>query len=587
MASVWVARTHGGSEQRLVAVKAMLPDLARHSDFRSMFLEEGQIVRAIDHPNVVKVHEVGEEQGVLYMAMDWVEGDSLRAVIREARRRRPIPAEMAVKIIAETAAGLHAAHELRGWDGELRNLVHCDVSPHNILVGLDGCARLVDFGVANATIHSDIGSAEKLKGKVAYMSPEQARGEKPDRRSDVFSLGVVLYELTTGERLFHGDNPAHTLHLINEGPIPDPRQGLPRYPDRLAQIVKKALERDVSRRYQTAEELREALDRFLVEERILVSPAGVGRLVSRVLGARIEQLRQSLSEALVAQDGLLRGDLIPEIPATSASSSGLSQNLLFLGPAPGSDPLSGRSGTPEPQTYDQPRPTHGLAPLFAALGGIAAATSSIVWALNQPPAGGPIGVAEPTTAVPVAQPDASQAARVEIQEEATGVDVSSIPLVPDQAQQRAPSSVRAPPKNVRGQPPKPSAVNLEEQPAESPSGLDGASRAVAASSVKLDQTPDDKVPAGERAPFNRGAAMAQLGSASRRAAGCKRPGGPTGPGYCSVTFPPEGGLPRVAMGAPFAGTAVGACITEAFQGARVPAYSGSPVSLPGSFRIPN
>jgi len=156
MASVWVARERApvSGKQRLVAVKAMLPELARHSDVRSMFLEEGQIVRSIDHPNVVKVHEVSEDRGILYMAMEWVEGDSLRTVIKEAKRRRAIPAEMAVKIIADTAAGLHAAHELRGWDGELRNIVHCDVSPHNILVGLDGQAKLVDFGVANATAHS-------------------------------------------------------------------------------------------------------------------------------------------------------------------------------------------------------------------------------------------------------------------------------------------------------------------------------------------------------------------------------------------------------------------------------------------------
>ena len=112
MASVWVAREKApvSGKQRLVAVKAMLPELARHSDFRSMFLEEGQIVRSIDHPNVVKVHEVSEDHGILYMAMEWVEGDSLRTVIKEAKRRRAIPAEMAVKIIADTAAGLHAAH---------------------------------------------------------------------------------------------------------------------------------------------------------------------------------------------------------------------------------------------------------------------------------------------------------------------------------------------------------------------------------------------------------------------------------------------------------------------------------------------
>ena len=126
--------------------------------------------------------------------------------------------------IADTAAGLHAAHQLRGWDGELRNLVHCDVSPHNILVGMDGRARLVDFGVANGILHGDPDGNDKVKGKFGYMSPEQARGESIDRRSDVFSLGIVLYELTTGERLFQGESPAHTLRMVAAGRVPVGRQ---------------------------------------------------------------------------------------------------------------------------------------------------------------------------------------------------------------------------------------------------------------------------------------------------------------------------------------------------------------------------
>ncbi len=250
-----------------------------------MFLGEGQIVRSIDHPNVVKVHEVSEDHGILYMAMDWVEGDSLRTVIKEARRRRAIPAEMAVKIIADTAAGLHAAHELRGWDGELRNIVHCDISPHNILVGLDGQAKLVDFGVANATAHTELEGGDKIKGKFGYMSPEQASAGKLDRRSDVFALGIVLYELTTGERLFRGDDAAHTLELVKNGRIPPPQEVYAKYPPGLAAIVKRALTRNVNERFQTAAEFRDALEQYLKSERILVSPAGVGQLVKRVLGA--------------------------------------------------------------------------------------------------------------------------------------------------------------------------------------------------------------------------------------------------------------------------------------------------------------
>jgi eukaryotic-like serine/threonine-protein kinase len=335
MASVWVARQRSRStrRQRLVAVKAMLPGLARSPDFRSMFLEEGQIVRSIEHPHVVRVFEVDEDRGILYMAMEWVEGDSLRTVINEAKQRRAIPPEMAVRIIADAAAGLHAAHELRGWDGELRGIVHCDVSPHNILIGVDGMAKLVDFGVARAVAASDVDveaeQGEQIKGKFGYMSPEQAQGKKFDRRADIFALGIVLFELTTGERLFRGRDPAHTLQLVSFGQVPQPSLLYPNYPPRLEAIVMKALEREVASRFQTADELREALEQYLVEQRILVSYAGVGQLVKRVLGTSIEHRRLEIRKALgtLAAHGdtwLSEEDVEDDVDSDRSSSSGLS-----------------------------------------------------------------------------------------------------------------------------------------------------------------------------------------------------------------------------------------------------------------------
>jgi eukaryotic-like serine/threonine-protein kinase len=583
MASVWVAREKAATanKERLVAVKAMLPELAQHSDFRAMFLEEGQIVRSIEHPNVVTVHEVGEQSGILFMAMEWVEGDSLRAVIREARRRRPIPPEMAVRIIADAAAGLHAAHELRGWDGELRQLVHCDVSPHNILVGLDGHAKLVDFGVANATLHSDLSADERVKGKFAYMSPEQARGEKLDRRSDVFSLGIVLFELTTGERLFRGENPAHTLALVTTGVVPDPRRVHPEYPARLAEITLKALERDPKKRYQTAEALREALERYLVEERIVVSHGSVAQLVRRVLAPRVEALRQSLREALVARDGLVAEELIPEGRFGSISDA------------------SRGSGTPRPQTYPTPVPERSaFAPIIAALGGVAAAAASILWMLTRP---GPAPlVATPVAATPAAiAPGAPKnSGEPPAPPQDPGVDISSLPIAAPPASDsaepeppprpgaravapRRPGAESAAPA-AKPAHPAPAGVKLEEQPSLLPGKpvLADAPPPPPASEVM-------KIPsAAEAAAFNRGAALAQLGSASGRAGACKRPGGPTGPGRVTVTFAPDGSASKVAVPAPFSGTATGACLSAAFAGVRVPAFTGSPVALPGSFRIP-
>ncbi len=207
MASVWVARERSAvsGKERLVALKAMLPELAKHTEFRLMFLGEVQIIQSIHHDNVVRVFEVSEDRSILYMVMQWVEGDSLRNLMRAAKSRGAIPPDIAVRVAADAAAGLHAAHELRDWDGELRGIVHCDVSPHNILVGLDGTAKLVDFGIANALGRLEpSGDAETIKGKLSYMSPEQARGERVDRRTDVFALGIVLFEMTTGENCLKG-----------------------------------------------------------------------------------------------------------------------------------------------------------------------------------------------------------------------------------------------------------------------------------------------------------------------------------------------------------------------------------------------
>ncbi|MBN2194667.1 MAG: serine/threonine protein kinase [Polyangiaceae bacterium] len=335
MASVWAARevSPTSGKQRIVAVKVMLPELAKDPTFRSMFLNEGGITGSIQHENVVRVFEVAESQGLLYMAMEWIEGDSLQTLINVARQRRPIPSEMAVRIVADAAAGLHAAQELRGWDGELRGIVHCDVSPHNILIGPSGVAKLVDFGVASALAKKEGHQEdERIGGKFGYMSPEQAMGREIDRRSDIFSLGVVLYELTTGRRLFKGRNPTHTLTLVTSGQIPSPSTLVSDYPPRLEEIVFHALERDVNRRFQTAEEMQKALEAYLVEARILVPRAGVGQLVRRVLGDRLRQRRLALRRAIDKLGGErsvlpVPPDQEPVSEATASTSSALSSTV--------------------------------------------------------------------------------------------------------------------------------------------------------------------------------------------------------------------------------------------------------------------
>ncbi len=393
MASVWVAREYSraSNKQRLVALKVMLPKLAKDSTFRSMFLDEGGLVRSIQHDHVVQVYEVAENRGLLYMAMEWVEGDSLRTLIQVAKRRRAIPPEMAVRIIADTAAGLHAAHELRGWDGELRGIVHCDVSPHNILIGPSGKAKLVDFGVAHAVAQSDLEEEEEandtIKGKFGYMSPEQALGGKFDRRSDVFSLGIVLFELTTGERLFRGRDAAHTLKLVLYGQIPRPSLLIPDYPPALEEIVMRGLERDVDKRFQTAAELQQALDRYLVSESILVSHAGVGGLAKRVLGERVKKRRMAIRASL---NRLGKSAEATNLPASDANASAgpISDNSpVTISPA--SEQEGAAVLPPEWDLTPAPRHRSSMGYVLAALlllgAGIGTAYLIVARAVNEAP----------------------------------------------------------------------------------------------------------------------------------------------------------------------------------------------------------
>ncbi|MBN2195563.1 MAG: serine/threonine protein kinase [Polyangiaceae bacterium] len=348
MASVWVAHEHAvrAEDSRIVAVKTIHSNLAEEVEFVKMFLDEGQLVSRIRHPSVVDLYEVGEIDGVVYMTMEWVEGDSLHALIAEAGKRRPIPPEMAVRIIADAAAGLHAAHGLRDENGVELNVVHRDVSPHNILISTSGRVKLVDFGVAKARLRaSEATEVGHVKGKFGYMSPEQALARPVDRRSDVFSLGIVLYELTTGRRLFRGESDAETLSLVVKGEIPPLTSLVPDYPLALERIAMKALSRSRRERFQSARDFQRALERYLKDERIVVPRAGIAGLLRKVLGDRIEARRQAVRGALRSV-AAARAGLVSEEPAFRAaepegepSVSGLSNlssfdRVVFSGDAP-------------------------------------------------------------------------------------------------------------------------------------------------------------------------------------------------------------------------------------------------------------
>ena len=258
MAEILLGKLIGPSGfERPVVIKRILPHLAKRERFVNMFLDEARVVARIRHANVVHVHELGREDGELFMVMEYLEGESLLSIMRRSRRvsyRLPIP--LAAHIVAQACAGLHAAHELKDDAGQPLGLVHRDVSPHNIFVTYDGAVKLLDFGIAKFTERSTDTEAGQLKGKFPYMSPEQCLGKPLDRRSDIFSLGTILFELTTGRRLFARETGLLSMNAIIHDAIPPPRKIDPAYPAELTRIVERALTRDRHARYQTAADMR-------------------------------------------------------------------------------------------------------------------------------------------------------------------------------------------------------------------------------------------------------------------------------------------------------------------------------------------
>ncbi len=310
MAAVRAARLKGTRGfTKTVAVKTMLPSISDDPQFEQMFLDEAQICARIRHPNVVEILDLGEQDDVLYLVMEWVDGEPLSSLRRAAAKADGIPLPVAVKIVADASAGLHAAHELKSESGELIGLVHRDISPQNILITYSGMVKIVDFGVAKAAGRTaEETSAGQIKGKPPYMSPEQALGSPIDRRTDVFALGIILYQLTTGKHPFRGESDIVTLqNIVSDRPIIAPRAYNKDYPKPLETVVLKALDRDPEKRFQTAAEFEAALDRVFPPTVPRVRTEDVGKFVTGLLGERGDERRSALREAIRLADDRAQG----------------------------------------------------------------------------------------------------------------------------------------------------------------------------------------------------------------------------------------------------------------------------------------
>jgi serine/threonine protein kinase len=306
MGRVWVALDAAAPSLRLVALKTTLSE-AEHqgAEFWAMLSDEASLASRITHPNVCATYELGNEGSTHFMVMDWSDGASLRDILDASPNKRIAP-EIAAVIGAGVAAGLHAAHELSDEAGHQLGVVHRDVSPQNVLVSTKGLVRLADFGVAKARgqQHRPTETGE-VKGKLSYMAPEQVTSKNIDRRADVFALGCVLYEATLGVRPFHGGDALATLYKILEEDLTRPRSVDASFPERLDEIIVKALAKDPTQRYQTAEELRLDLMDYLASTKRFYGDKHVSELLMKLLGDKLRERNRSI---YAAAEQLRRGE---------------------------------------------------------------------------------------------------------------------------------------------------------------------------------------------------------------------------------------------------------------------------------------
>ena len=282
MGELYVARDDERPQAPPLALKVLLPHMASDPELVRMFLNEARYAALLQHPNIVAVHDVGQAGGEHFIAMELVQGPDLRILLREVASAGGLPLDVALSILVPVASALHYAHDSCDSAGRPLGLVHRDVSPSNVVIGSDGIAKLVDFGLVKALHQTTVTRTGVLKGKIGYMAPEQLTSGQPvDRRTDVFAMGVLLFECTTCRRLFVGDNEFEVMNKVARGEVVRPTTLVPSYPPRLEAIILRALQTDPAERHPTAAALVSDLQEFAQQQSIALGPAQVATVLRR------------------------------------------------------------------------------------------------------------------------------------------------------------------------------------------------------------------------------------------------------------------------------------------------------------------
>jgi serine/threonine-protein kinase len=474
MAEVYLARQAGAAGfEKLVCLKRILPHLARDRQFVEMFLNEARLAARLDHPNIVSIYDLGEANGNYFIAMEFIDGPSLRAVAKRAHERgERLPIAEIVKIVSMAAGGLHYAHDLTDGEGRPLHLVHRDISPDNILVHRNGAAKVVDFGIAKAANSSGATRTGTLKGKVAYMPPEQLRGDPLDRRADVFALGVVLYELLAGQRPWEGDSEVSLIGRImteEARPLVNLR---PDAPAGLVAVLDRALAKDREARYPSCHDLQADLEALLVT------------LGQTITAARISDFAKAYTDPVAAPDETT-GAAMQALEA-EMNGTGQARPVGASRPPPRREPRT--VVLPQPPKPDRRGLVYGMA-AFLSVAAVGGAGGYVFLLRKGQLTADPIAV-ETAAAVPVVPP---KAAIPEKKEEAAVA--AEKPKAPETEPPAAPAMTPA--KNPPATPPAPAAPSALAPPPQA------ASPPATPAPAPPAQTPPQSAPPPEPPPAAR------------------------------------------------------------------------------------